>query len=159
MLHSCLRRGQQGTVVAKKARFVLHLTYIIALGYCYRRQKTTRMEAAHCVAKILVTTNPNLLSEHQRLGSVKPLVMLCKESGATDLQHFETLLALTNVLSCGEAEHEKLAAEKGVTAVHYLIFSENWMVRRAAVEALCNMAASEHLLKVTMIGFSVTATV
>jgi hypothetical protein len=101
------------------------------------------------VAKTLVSTNPNLLSEHQRLGCIKPLVMLCRESASTELQQFEALLALTNILSCGSTEHDKFVAEKGVGAVHYLIFSENWMVRRAAVEALCNMATNEHVLKVS----------
>jgi hypothetical protein len=98
-----------------------------------------------------VTTNPNLLSEHQRLGCIKPLVMLCRDSTSTELQQFESLLALTNILSCGTAEHDKFVAEKGVGAVHYLIFSENWMVRRAAVEALCNMATNEHVLKVSLL--------
>ena len=50
-----------------------------------------------------------------------------RERRGRDLQQFETLLALTNLLSCGPAEQEKFAAEKGVAAVHYLIFSENWM--------------------------------
>ena len=107
-----------------------------------------RMEAAHAVSKILITTNPNILSEHQRLGCIKPLVMLCKESATSNLQQFEALLALTNILSCGTPEHDKFAAEKGVSVVHYLVFSEHLMVRRAATEALCNMAANEHLLKV-----------
>jgi hypothetical protein len=114
------------------------------------KQKTTRLEAAHAVAKTLVTTNPNLLSEHQRLGCIKPLLLLCKETATTNLQQFEALLALTNVLSCGNAEHDKFAAEKGVGAVHYMVFSEHWMVRRAAVEALCNMASNEHLLQVLL---------
>lgn len=117
---------------------------------CIVRQRAVQVEAAHAVAKTLITTNPNLLSEHQRLGAIKPLVMLCKDSACSNLQQFETLLALTNVLSCGTAEHEKFAAEKGVAAVHYLIFSEHMMVRRAATEALCNMANSEHLLKVRL---------
>ncbi len=100
------------------------------------------------MSKTLVTTNPNMLTEHQRLGAIKPLVTLCRESGATNLQQFEALLALTNILSCGPTEHEKFAAEKGVHAVHYLIFSEHLMVRRAATEALCNMSSNEHLLEV-----------
>lgn len=116
--------------------------------FAHTAQKSIRLEAAHAVSKMLVTTNPNLLSEHQRLGSIKPLIALCKESSTSNLQQFEALLALTNVLSCGPTEHEKFAAEKGVQTVHYLIFSEHWMVRRAATEALCNMASNEHLLKV-----------
>lgn len=37
---------------------------------------------------------------------------------------------------------------RGVPAVHYLIFSDNVMVRRAAMEALCNMNTHESVLKV-----------
>ena len=37
-----------------------------------------RVECAHAVAKTLVTSNPHLLTEHMRLGSIKPLVMLCR---------------------------------------------------------------------------------
>lgn len=111
-------------------------------------KKTTRKEAAHAVAKTLVTTNPNLLTEHQRLGTIKPLLILCKDGDATNLQQFESLLALTNILSCGEAEHNKFVAEKGIQIVHYLVFSEHLMVRRAAVEALCNLSSNEEFIKV-----------
>lgn len=41
-------------------------------------QKTCRLECAHAVAKTLVTTNPNVLSEHLKLGAIKPLLFLCK---------------------------------------------------------------------------------
>ena len=66
------------------------------------------------VAKTLVTTNPHLLSEHQRLGAIKPLVMLCRESDSSYLQQFEALLALTNILSCGSDEHDRFTSEKYV---------------------------------------------
>ncbi len=38
---------------------------------------------------------------------------------------------------------------RGISAVHYLIFSDNIMVRRAAVEALCNMPMHEGVLSVS----------
>ena len=44
----------------------------------YVRQKACRLECAHAVAKTLVTTNPNVLSEHLKLGAIKPLLLLCK---------------------------------------------------------------------------------
>ncbi len=40
--------------------------------------KPTRLECGHAVAKTLVTTNPHLLTEHMRLGAIKPLVMICR---------------------------------------------------------------------------------
>ena len=111
-------------------------------------KKAARLEAAHAVAKTLVTTNPHLLTEHQRLGAVKPLLMLCRDGDATNLQQFECLLSLTNVLSCGEPEHNKFIAEKGISTVHYLVFSEHLMVRRAATETLCNLSSNESFLMV-----------
>jgi len=109
--------------------------------------RTSRREAAHAVAKTLVTTNPNLLSEHQRLGAVQPLLYLCREVDSTNLQQYEALLSLANICSCGQAEQDKLGADKGVSAVHYLIFSDHRMVRRAACEVLCNMATHADVLK------------
>lgn len=37
---------------------------------------------------------------------------------------------------------------RGVATVHYLMFSDHLMVRRAATETLCNVAGNETLLKV-----------
>jgi hypothetical protein len=42
------------------------------------QQKSTRREAAHAIAKTLVTTNPHILSEHLRLGVMRPLIFLCR---------------------------------------------------------------------------------
>ncbi len=75
-------------------------------------QKATRMECGHAVSKTLVTSNPTLLTEHMRLGAIRPLVMMCRESESSNLQQFEALLALTNILSCGSNEHDRFAAEK-----------------------------------------------
>jgi hypothetical protein len=110
--------------------------------------KSIRREAAHAIAKTLVTTNPTILSEHLRLGCIKPLVFLCKDVDATNLQQFESLLALTNLSSCGLVEQERFAAEKGISAAHYLMFSDHLMVRRAATEVLCNLSSHEKLLKI-----------
>jgi hypothetical protein len=42
------------------------------------RQKTIRQEAAHAIAKSLITTNPHLLSDSLRLSSIRPLLYLCQ---------------------------------------------------------------------------------
>jgi len=72
----------------------------------------TRREAAHAISKILVTTNPIMLSEHLRMSSIRSLVHLCRESDSSNLQQFEALLALTNLTSFGSDEQNKLADEK-----------------------------------------------
>jgi hypothetical protein len=109
--------------------------------------KSVRRECAHAISKALVTTNPTLLSEHLRLGCVAPLVMLCKDVDSTNLMQFEACLALTNLTSVGDVEQERLVAEKGIQAVHYLMFSEHKLVRRAATEVFCNMPTNEGVLK------------
>ena len=110
--------------------------------------KPTRRECAHAIAKALVTTNPTMLTEHVRLGCIAPLLMLCRDPDSSNLQQFESCLALTNLTSCGDVEQERLVAEKGVHAVHYLMFSDHLMVRRAATEVFCNMPFHEAVLKV-----------
>jgi hypothetical protein len=104
------------------------------------------LEAAHAVAKTLITTNPSLLSEHVRLSTILPLVIACKDVDSKNLLQFEALLALTNILSCGEIEQNRLSKENGISAIHYLMFSNHNMVRRAATEALCNLASHEEVL-------------
>lgn len=108
--------------------------------------KSIRLEAGHAAAKTLVTTNPTILSEHVRLGTIRPLLYIAKDVDSSNLIQFEALLALTNVLSCGLSEQEKFVNEKGISHVHYLMFSDHVMVRRAATEAFCNMSANENFL-------------
>lgn len=105
-----------------------------------------RREAAHAIAKSLVTTNPSLLSAHQRLGVIHPLLDLCRDVDSTNLQQFEALLSLTNILTAGQAEVGRFIKEKGHHAVHYLVFSDHLMVRRAACEVFCNISFEEEVL-------------
>jgi len=106
-----------------------------------------KREAAHAVAKTLITTNPSLLQGHARLGSIQPLLGLAKDVDSSNLQQFEALLALTNLVSLGEAEQTKFVREKGVSCVHYLMFSDHLMVRRAACEVFCNCPTQDSLLR------------
>lgn len=127
------------------------------LSACYKlvedevNDKLARLEAAHVIAKTLVTTNPAALSDHVRLGAIKPLLYACRHVDATNLLQFEACLSLTNLVSFGVKEQEKLVVEKGVSAVHYLMFSDHYSVRRAATEVLCNMSTSEALLAIMRI--------
>merc|ERR1712157_5775 len=65
------------------------------------RKKIVR-SIRHCMAKLLVTINPGLLTSAQSMGSIKPLIKLVREIGSSDLQKFEALLSLTNLCSLGE---------------------------------------------------------
>ncbi|KAJ8612844.1 hypothetical protein CTAYLR_002084 [Chrysophaeum taylorii] len=105
-----------------------------------------RVNAAHAAAKVLVTTNPNMLTDPQRLSAIRPLVWLCRQFKALELAHFEAAMALTNLASLGETAKRRVAKEKGIPALEYLQFSSNEMVQRAATEALCNMVPDEDFL-------------
>lgn len=106
-------------------------------------------EAAWCLGKVLVTTNPNVLTEAQRMGCIAPLLKLCKDHKASDLAHFEALMGLTNVCSTGPETKRRVASEKGIRTLEYLQFSEHELVRRAATECMTNllpdMAMVQHL--------------
>lgn len=114
--------------------------------------KPARTNASHAAAKILVTTNPHVLTDAQRLSAVRPLLWLCKQYDvSSSLMHFEACLAITNLGSLGDAAKARIAAEKGIATLEYLQFSNHEMVQRAATEALCNMVPNpdflEHLKK------------
>lgn len=112
-------------------------------------KKNALRQARHCVAKLLVTTNPSMLTTSQRIGAIKPVILLIRDSDASDLQHFEALLAVTNIASTGYDAKEKVVSEKGVSTISYAMFSDHELVRRAGTEAMCNLvghpAMEKHL--------------
>ncbi|KAL7540575.1 hypothetical protein ACHAWF_006721, partial [Thalassiosira exigua] len=105
--------------------------------------------ARTCVAKMLITTNPGILTVSQRSGAVGPLLKLVKDHDALDLMHFEALMSLTNLAGFDDETKDRIVAQKGVPTLSYAMFSDHEMVRRAATEAMCNMvphpATAEHL--------------
>lgn len=110
------------------------------------RKKIVR-NIRHCMAKLLVTTNPSLLTSAQSMGAVKPLIQLVREVESTDLQKFEALLSLTNLASMGDSTKSKIAAEKGLSTIKFAMFSDHPMVKKAATECLCNMVGNEAFMK------------
>lgn len=109
--------------------------------------KNSARQARHCLAKILVTTNPSLLTTSQRMGSIKPLIQLISDNESTSLQQFEALLAITNLGSVSEETKERIVSEKGISTLSYSMFSDHEMVRRAGTEALCNLVPHPSMMK------------
>mmetsp|Transcript_7515 Transcript_7515/g.16193 ORF Transcript_7515/g.16193 Transcript_7515/m.16193 type:complete len:1116 (-) Transcript_7515:77-3424(-) len=110
------------------------------------RKKIVR-NIRHCMAKLLVTINPGLLTSAQSMGSIKPLIQLVREIESNDLQKFEALMSLTNLVSMSDSTKNKLASEKGIHSVKYAMFSDHPMVKKAAAECLCNMVGNEQFMK------------
>ncbi|CAM9732538.1 unnamed protein product, partial [Phaeothamnion confervicola] len=145
---TCFRRlatdvSVRGALVQQGA-----LTFLVNLAADPTASDRCRGEARHAVAKTLVSVNPALLSDAQRLGAIVPLMALCRrpDSEGTDLERFEALLALTNLASSGDAARDRIAADSGLRALAYLQFSEHEMVRRAATECLGNLLPNEAFL-------------
>lgn len=111
-----------------------------------QQQGTTISNAAgQAMARILISTNPNLIPSSSLLSSVKPLLQLCK--GETQLLQFEALMALTNVASVSDETKSRIVAEpQGLSTLQYLQFSEHELVRRAATEAICNLLPNDEVI-------------
>lgn len=110
------------------------------------RKKIVR-SIRHCMAKLLVTINPGLLTSAQSMGSIKPLIQLVREIDSSDLQKFEALLSLTNLVSLGDSTKNKVSSEKGIPALKYAMFSDHPQVKQAATECLCNMVGNDEFMK------------
>ncbi|EEY55732.1 unc-45 family protein [Phytophthora infestans T30-4] len=102
--------------------------------------------AGQAMAKILISTNPNLIPSSSLFSSIRPLLDLCK--GEQQLLHFEALMALTNVASVSEETKARIVGEpQGLSTLQYLQFSEHELVRRAATEAICNLLPNEKVVE------------
>jgi len=111
------------------------------------KSKKIAQHARHCAARLLITTNPSFLTTSQRMGAIKPMIQLIRDSDASDLQHFESLLAVTNLASTGQDAKEKIISEKGIHTLSYAMFSSHELVRRAATEAMCNLIPHPAMMK------------
>mmetsp|Transcript_1706 Transcript_1706/g.3711 ORF Transcript_1706/g.3711 Transcript_1706/m.3711 type:complete len:1053 (-) Transcript_1706:124-3282(-) len=108
-------------------------------------KKVTR-NARHCIGKLLISTNPALLTSAQRLGAIKPLIQLLRDTASNDLQKFEVLLSITNLASSGEDALDRIVSEKGIPTLHFCMFSQHEMVRRAATEAMSNLIQHQKMI-------------
>ncbi|RHY26717.1 hypothetical protein DYB32_007348 [Aphanomyces invadans] len=101
--------------------------------------------AQQAIAKILITTNPNLIPSAQLLSAVQPLRALCQNKHDSALLQFEALMALTNIAS---VSMETKARYVWLSAIQYLQFSDHHLVRRAATECLTNLLPHDDVLTV-----------
>lgn len=116
-------------------------------GKQHEQQYQWRTDSALALARIAITTNPNLFPQQGvAFDMVPPLLMLCK-TASHELHQFEALMALTNLSSMGPDLRDKIMVEKGWTELTMLLASENYRVQRAAVECLTNLVMCEKAME------------
>jgi hypothetical protein len=112
----------------------------------------TKFTAAQALAKILISTNPHHVfsAALPSTSAIRPLVSLLfrpeeDEDGrakAWQLHAFEALLALTNLASFDTTTQNSIINSAFTIVNDELLLSQNELVRRAAVELICNLMAS-----------------
>lgn len=106
-----------------------------------------RIAAAHAIAKIAITQNPEIAFPGQRACEVvRPLIQLLGID-KTAIQNFEALMALTNLAQMSDTVRMRIIKEKGISQIEHYCFEEHEEIRRAAVECLCNMVVNEEVQK------------
>jgi hypothetical protein len=138
LLHICVEESVRGKVIVDGG-----LKTCITISTNTTLEPELRRYCCHAIAKILVTTNSTVLSSHTRLDAIKPLLYLCNEDNYSYLEHFESLLSLTNLTSVSEDEVNSLVLHKGLKIIHFLTLSENDAVQRAATELICNISYNQ----------------
>eukprot|EP00041_Stephanoeca_diplocostata_P036256 m.1313060 g.1313060 ORF g.1313060 m.1313060 type:complete len:1076 (+) comp24832_c0_seq3:173-3400(+) len=105
-----------------------------------------KLKAAQALAKMAITTDPNIAFPGQRAAElVRPLLGLTKSRKG--LHQFEACMALTNLASVSEDLRMRVVREDGIKALEDLMFDDDWMVRRSATETLCNMMYCEKVFE------------
>lgn len=103
--------------------------------------------AAHSLAKIAVTMNPDIAFPGQRMYEiVRPLIHLLHIE-KTGLQNFEALMGLTNLASVSDSVRKRIISENGFNDIEHYMFEDHEMIRRAATECMCNLVMCEDAKK------------
>lgn len=110
---------------------------------------------AQTLARILISINPqhvfSTASAVPSSSAIRPLVFLLDpdpENTNQGLLHaFEALLALTNLASTDDETRDAIIRLSWDKVMDDLVLSPNTMVRRAAVELVCNLIASVHAVE------------
>ena len=108
------------------------------------------LPALQALAKMLITLSPAVLfgvnPATACLDTVRPLSILLSHDDSTLLQNFEAMMALTNLASIGPDVATRiynLNKGKILTIAEHLMLEDNELVRRAAVELVCNLLAAD----------------
>ncbi|KZT30780.1 ARM repeat-containing protein [Neolentinus lepideus HHB14362 ss-1] len=110
------------------------------------------LQAIQALAKLAITSAPFQVfgpGEAVLYDAIRPLTQLVLHPSANLLQRFEGMMALTNLSSANAEVASRIAAADGLlNKVELFLLEEHKLVRRAAMELICNLlAGSDDLFK------------
>lgn len=106
-----------------------------------------RTKASQALAKIAISTNPEISFPGQRVTEVvRPLLGLLHPD-RTALENFEALMALTNLASVNSTTRKQICKDDGFMTVEQYMYDDNDILRRASVECMCNLVQEEEVVE------------
>lgn len=106
-----------------------------------------KIKAAHALAKIAVTQNPEIAFPGQRSCEViRPLLQLLSIERKA-LESYESLLALTNLASQNDTVRKRIVQEKGFSYIEHFCYEDHDQLKLAATECICNLVQNEEVAK------------
>lgn len=103
----------------------------------------TDLDAIQALAKLAITASPVQVfgpNVGAAYDAIRPFTLLLLHPSSTLLQQFEAMMALTNLSSQGQEAATKVATADGLmNKVELLLLEQHPLVRRAAMELICNL--------------------
>ncbi|KAG6907269.1 hypothetical protein DXG01_009643 [Tephrocybe rancida] len=103
------------------------------------------LDATQALAKLAITSSPVQVfgpNEGAMYDAIRPFSLMLQGSSSTLLQRFESMMALTNLSSHGAEMATRIAKSEGLLQkVELLLLEDHTLVRRAAMELICNLIA------------------
>lgn len=105
-----------------------------------------KTKASQALAKIAISINPELAFPGQRsLELIRPLIRNLHPD-KSELEHYEALMALTNMASGDSSVRKRIIKEQGISNIEQYMFCEDDDLRRAGTECICNLVKDEDCL-------------
>eukprot|EP00457_Paulinella_chromatophora_P000211 gb/GEZN01000211.1/.p1 GENE.gb/GEZN01000211.1/~~gb/GEZN01000211.1/.p1 ORF type:complete len:1147 (-),score=257.96 gb/GEZN01000211.1/:2145-5585(-) len=119
----------------------------LLLRLCKHRHQKSAERAALALARICITTDPNMFPNSSLAFSiVKPILSLMKKA-EHELYQFEACMALTNLIGFNKEVSDLVVAENGWYELTMLLGTENHLLQRSVVEAMCNLCINDKILE------------
>jgi hypothetical protein len=154
------KKDGRGTIIQQGgARALVNIIRASADTLATSSPPQEELLAVQILARLLITANPILVlgpGQETLLDLVRPIALLVTAPTASLLQHFEGLMALTNIAGLSEQLEDRIAKENGLLSRIEEILLEGpaepnpdeptdgrTLCRRAATELLCNIISCE----------------